>query len=328
LGKGYTESQDIFIYPQGDVQFTGPIVLLTSEATVSAAEIFTLSMMSLPHVTRMGKSTQGVLSDVLPMQLPNGWMVGISNEVYTACDGNVYEGTGIPVQIKAPVFLPPFFYSGLKYSVDRAVMFLTGPLLEQEKIPLPERDAFIRERMAASYMPGVAACIIQDDRITWSGGYGWADVEKQVPMTPDTIMNIASVSKTITTTALMQLWEKKKFRLDDDVSDYLPFSIRNPRYPEISITFQHLLTHTSSITDSQTYEDNYSCENPSSLLDWIAGYLIPNGAFFDADENFLSQPPGGRFKYSNVAFGLVGLLVEFVSGDSFAAYCRKNIFKP
>ncbi|MBN1318992.1 MAG: serine hydrolase [Anaerolineales bacterium] len=328
LGDNFTESQDITIYPQGDGQFTGPVVLLTSKATVSAAEIFTLSMMSLPHVTRMGESTQGVLSDVLPKRLPNGWLVGISNEVYTACDGQLYEGSGIPVHQEVPVFLPFFFYSGLQYSLDKAVMLLTESLLDQGKIPLPDLDSFIRERMAASSMPGVAACLVQDDRIAWSGGYGWAVVEKQIPMTPDTIMNIASVSKTVTTTAVMQLWEKGKFRLDDNVNDYLPFSIRNPGYPEKHITFRHLLTHTSSIIDSQAYEGNYGCGNPSSLRDWISGYLVPGGAFYDADENFLPHLPGEKFEYSNVAFGLLGLLVESISGESFEAFCQTNIFDP
>lgn len=329
LGDGFTEIQNIYVYPEGDVQFTKPVVLLTSKATVSAAEIFTLSMMCLPHVTRMGESTQGVLSDVLPKRLPNGWMVGISNEVYTACDGKLYEGIGIPVHEEVPVFLPFFFYSGLKFSVDKAVMLLTEALVDQGKIPLPDLDSFVRERMETSSMPGVAACIVKGDRIDWSKGYGWADVENQIPMTPDTIMNIASVSKTITAAALMQLWEQGKFRLEDDINAHLPFSIRNPHHPETTITFKHLLTHTSSIIDGPAYNENYSCSAPSlSLKDWIAAYLVPGGSFYDAGENFLPEPPGERFEYTNVGFGLVGLLVECISGVSFETFCRDNIFNP
>ncbi len=126
--NGYTEEQSIYIYPEGETQFTRPVVYLTSEATISAAEIFTLSMMPLPHVTRMGEPTQGVLSDVLGKKLPNGWELGLSNEVYTACDGELYEGRGIPPHIEIPIYDPDNFYPGLKSTVDKAVEWLEKKL--------------------------------------------------------------------------------------------------------------------------------------------------------------------------------------------------------
>ena len=126
--NGYTEEQPIYIFPEGEIQFTRPVVYLTSEATISAAEIFTLSMMPLPHVTRMGEPTQGVLSDVLGKKLPNGWELGLSNEVYTACDGELYEGRGIPPHIEIPIYNPDNFYPTLKSTVDKAVEWLEKKL--------------------------------------------------------------------------------------------------------------------------------------------------------------------------------------------------------
>ena len=120
-GKGFTEKQEFYIYPQGNFQFTGPTFLLTSERTVSAAETFVICMMACPHVTRVGGTTAGALSDVLTKHLPNGWDLEISNEVCEAADGNIYEGIGIPPQVEVPVFIPGNIYPGLKQAVDKAV---------------------------------------------------------------------------------------------------------------------------------------------------------------------------------------------------------------
>jgi C-terminal processing protease CtpA/Prc len=120
-GEGFTEKQEFYIQPQGKFQFTGPTFLLTGERTVSAAETLVLCMMACPHVTRVGGTTAGALSDALSMHLPNGWAVEMSNEVCEAADGRVYEGIGIPPQVDAPVFIPGNIYPGLKLAVDKAV---------------------------------------------------------------------------------------------------------------------------------------------------------------------------------------------------------------
>jgi CubicO group peptidase (beta-lactamase class C family) len=101
-------------------------------------------------------------------------------------------------------------------------------------------------------------------------------MENKIPMTDKTIQNIGSISKTITATAVMQLWEKGKFKLDDDVNGYLPFKERNPYFPDDPITFRELLTHKSSIKDGPAYEDSYACGDPTiSLKDWIEDFKLP-----------------------------------------------------
>ena len=77
-------------------------------------------MMALPNVTRMGERTRGVLSDMLLMQLPNGWVVSLSNEIYQAADGRVYEGVGVPPQIPHYVFCEKEFYTGLNLIIETA----------------------------------------------------------------------------------------------------------------------------------------------------------------------------------------------------------------
>ncbi|MBI5957149.1 MAG: S41 family peptidase [Chloroflexi bacterium] len=95
-GDSFTPLREYFVEPGGERQFTGPVVLLTSGLTASAAEIFVMAMRELPHVTVMGEATSGGHSDILGCMLPNGWSFGLSNEVYRAADGQIYEKAGLP----------------------------------------------------------------------------------------------------------------------------------------------------------------------------------------------------------------------------------------
>jgi hypothetical protein len=97
---GFTTKRAHVIKPSGDIQFTRPIVILTSTFTASAAENFLLAMRVLPHVTIIGETTVGVHSDVLQRRLPNGWLFTLSNEIYEAPDGTLFEGRGITPAIE------------------------------------------------------------------------------------------------------------------------------------------------------------------------------------------------------------------------------------
>ena len=173
--------------------------------------------------------------------------------------------------------------------------------------------------------------------MNWSKGYGWADIEKRIPMDPSvTVQNIGSISKTITATAIMQLWEKGKFKIDDPINNFLPFKVKNPLFPDQKITFRQLLCHRASIKDGPAYRKSYSCGDPHiPLKTWLKEYFTPGGKFFHKKENFHIWKPGEKGKiparpraYSNVAFGLLGLLTEIISGVPFNIYCQKHIFKP
>jgi len=196
-------------------------------------------------------------------------------------------------------------------------------------------DEFVLEKMKANKAPGLTACLVKNDKLVWIGAFGWADIENKKPMSENTIQNIGSISKTITATAVMQLWEKGKFTLDDDVSKYLPFQVRNPHFPDDPITFRQLLTHHSSVKDGPAYEQSYACGDPAvPLKEWIKGYFVPGGKYYSAEGNFHTWKPGtleipkGPRAYTNVGFGLLGYLVEVISGQDFSEYCKKNIFSP
>ncbi len=196
----------------------------------------------------------------------------------------------------------------------------------------PDLNTAIREQLEAGRLPGAAIAMLKNNQMVFAHGYGYANIAEQRPVTPDTIFQIASVSKLVTATTLMRLYDQGKFQLDDDINAYLPFSVRNPRFPEVSITFRMLLAHTSSISDGPSYDGTYTVgvsEDPLiALSDYLAGYFTPNGASYNAEKNFTEKQPGTTFEYSNVGFGLVGYLVERISGETFDQVCQREVFEP
>ncbi len=125
------------------------------------------------------------------------------------------------------------------------------------------------------------------------------------------------------------MWEKDLFELDDDVSDYLPFPIRNPGHPQSPISFRHLLTHVSSIRDGSAYSAGYACGDPQmALRTWMTEYLRPGARQYDPEQNFFEWGPGRDWAYCNIAYGLLALLAEEISEIPFAQLCRSHIFEP
>jgi CubicO group peptidase (beta-lactamase class C family) len=190
-------------------------------------------------------------------------------------------------------------------------------------------DVFIRARMETGHIPGLSLAIIRDGKLLRATGFGFANLEQQRPMRSDTLINVASVTKTATCIAVMQLWERKKFALDGDVNAYLSFPVRNFAYPELPVTFRQLLTHTSSIADGPAYEKSCACGDPRVPLgQWLRDYLTAGGEFYDPQRNFHPWKPGMQFEYSNVAYGLLGHLVETLSGMSYSDYMLNRVFTP
>ena len=192
-------------------------------------------------------------------------------------------------------------------------------------------EAEARQLLAAG-AAGFSMALIDKNGIYWSESHGFADIDAERPMSIDSVMNVASISKTVTGTSLMLLVEQGKLDLDRDVNDYLPFKVENPHFPGTSISTRQLLTHTSSIVDrGELYfsETVYfpGTDNPISLGNFVQKYASPSGEYFDP-ENFAPYPPGGERRYSNVAYGLAGYLVEVLSGQPLNEFSAERIFEP
>lgn len=187
--------------------------------------------------------------------------------------------------------------------------------------------------MKYARFPSISACIINNDEVIWSEGYGYYDLRNQKESNSDTIYLIASITKTIVGTALMQLYEGGFFLLDEDVNNYLPFQLRNPNFPNESITFRMLLSHTSSLNTNlrnEYYWMNFSGDPPFNFFPepFLEEFLIPGGKYYHDDVWNENYRPGEQAMYANVGFDLISYLVEILSEESFLSYCQKNIFDP
>lgn len=145
-----------------------------------------------------------------------------------------------------------------------AASLLIGPAAAAESVraPTPRAsqaiDGFIAKRMDEAGIMGLGAAIIVDGKVVWTKGYGFADKANALPFTPDTVMNIGSISKTFTGVALMRSVQEGKLALDENINAYLPFKVVNPHSPNVPITLRQLAAHTSGITDAEpAYRDSY-----------------------------------------------------------------------
>jgi len=190
----------------------------------------------------------------------------------------------------------------------------------------------VEEQLEPLGVPGLSAVVVKNDEIVCTAVGGMANIEDNRPVEPDTIFVWASVSKTMTAAAVMQLVDNDAIALDDDINDYLPFAVRNPNCPDEPITLAQLLTHTSSIREDEdegVYRDLYvEGDSPIVLGTFVKDYLAPGGAYYNAKSNFTEGCPGETYSYSNVGVGLLGYLVEVVADQPFDHYSREKLFDP
>ncbi len=194
-------------------------------------------------------------------------------------------------------------------------------------------DSKILKEMTAHNLPSITACIIKDEEIVWENAYGLSNIEKNEEATTGTIYLLASVSKLVVVTAVMQLVERGLMDIDQDINLYLPFELRNPNYPDQKITIRMLLTHSSGLTGPQTddelqgFYDWHPPDSQPGLNETIYDYLVPGGQYY-VPRVWTNAVPGQRELYSNLGVTLLGYIVEFVSGEQFHSYCRNYIFLP
>jgi C-terminal processing protease CtpA/Prc len=122
----FTPRQERMVPATSRPGYFGPVVQLTGPYTISAGETLTQALMGRePSITRIGQNTQGVFSDVLNRQLPNGWRIGLPNELFLTEDGEYFDGPGIPPDIEVPVFRSVDLDAGSDPALERAMAFLS-----------------------------------------------------------------------------------------------------------------------------------------------------------------------------------------------------------
>ncbi len=193
-----------------------------------------------------------------------------------------------------------------------------------------ELDAFVEGQLEATpAIPGISLALVKGGKVVAARAYGLADRERNAPMKTDTILEVASISKTFTGVALMQLVAEGKVSLGADISTYLGRTIKNPRFAA-PITTKMLLTHTSSILGNDQALDSLfqpDADSPMPLSELSAQFLVQGGRYYTT-QTYSTSAPGSQWAYCNVCLGVVGHLVERVAGTSLSAHTKEKIFTP
>ena len=182
----------------------------------------------------------------------------------------------------------------------------------------PAVDSIFRAWAEREHLPGLAYGVVLDGDLVYATGFGTANLARDLPVTPGTLFRIASMSKSITAMAILQLRDEEKLRLDDPISGYIPeadaLELLTADAPEITI--RHLLTHSAGFPEDNPWGDRQLAESN----DMLRGMLNEGVSF--------SNAPGVTYEYSNLGFALLGQIVEAVAGESLPEYTRAKIFEP
>ena len=174
---------------------------------------------------------------------------------------------------------------------------------------------------------GMSVVVFCENGITQNIALGKADWSRNIDMTTDTKYRIASISKTITAIAAMQLVEQNLLDLDEDISNILGYDVKNPNHPNVAITPRMLLSHTSTIIDGTNYSSFLGATVNDNPVPNLSTILTVGGAYYVASL-FNNTTPGTYFNYSNLNYVVLGTLIEKVSNQRFDAYCKQFIFEP
>lgn len=171
----------------------------------------------------------------------------------------------------------------------------------------------LRSIMKQLDVVGLSVAVVKHNTIIYTHSFGWKDIDTKTPLADKNIFRIASISKSFSATSIMQLMEAGKLSLEDDFSKLVGFKIRNPNYPETVITLKMVMSHTSSINDSQGYF-NLDVINPGKGADWAKCYN--------------NYEPGKGYQYCNLNYNMVGTVIEKLSGERFDGYVKHHILDP
>ncbi len=211
------------------------------------------------------------------------------------------------VKVHASAISNPRIYAGS----DAQEKLITAAVLESFT------DELLSQQLQKYPIAGASVAVVQDGRIVLAKGYGYADIEKQVPVSPDeTLFRIGSTGKLFTWTAVMQLAEQGKIDLEADVNTYLTDFEIPATFPG-PITMLNLLSHTAGFEERATGTESHSPDAMLPLHDYLATYM-PDRV----------RPAGELSSYSNYGAALAGYIVEVVSGMPFEQYVETYIFEP
>lgn len=174
-------------------------------------------------------------------------------------------------------------------------------------------DSAIQVIMGSHKVMGMSVAVVKKNELVYAQSFGLKNQETKTALNNSDIFRIASISKSFSATAIMQLVEKRLISLDDDMSKLVGFIIRNPKYPETPITLKMVLSHRSSINDSQGYF-SLDAINPAKNPNWAKCYN--------------NYAPDSGYMYCNLNYNMAGTIIEKISGERFDRYIQNHILQP
>jgi CubicO group peptidase (beta-lactamase class C family) len=174
--------------------------------------------------------------------------------------------------------------------------------------------------MKKANIPGCALALVDDKGIVWAEGFGITDFKRKIPVTPETVFSIQSMSKTFTATAVMCAVTDRLVELDTPITKYLPnFTVNSKfeKHPEQKITLRLLLSHRAGFTHEAPVGNNYDTYSPS-----FEDHVL------SISDTWLKFPVGQKFSYSNLGIDLAGYILQVRSGMQFTQYVKDKIFDP
>ncbi|SDZ20609.1 CubicO group peptidase, beta-lactamase class C family [Lysobacter sp. yr284] len=213
----------------------------------------------------------------------------------------------------------------------------SAPAFGLSKGPAPpdsasrEFDAFVLEQMRQARIPGLAVGLARDGATRFARGFGYADIDSRRMVDVDTVFHLASITKTVTATAIAWLHEQGRLDLDEPVARHLDFPLHHPRHRGAAITARQLLMHTSGISDANYYRIDFrrpGRDADLSLHTFLRDYLVPGGEAYSVEGCFSASAPGAAWGYSNVGYAVLGELAARVSGEDMRELTRRELFAP
>ncbi|MBO0929375.1 serine hydrolase domain-containing protein [Fibrella aquatilis] len=215
----------------------------------------------------------------------------------------------LPIKFWLVLFFLPFTGSG--QSLHK---------VEAEKRLFTQIDKYIQAQIDTakeSPVPGISIAIVKGKELIHLKGFGVANIKTKQPLKSDNTFHVASVTKTFTATSILQLIERKKLRLDEKLTHYLPyFSMADKRYRDITI--RQVLNHTSGMPDVEEYEWEKAVADKGAAERWTRSLT----------NQTLLATPGTAYHYSNMAYDVLADVVAKVTGKPFEQYVKETILQP
>lgn len=196
------------------------------------------------------------------------------------------------------------------FKICAAVLFINS----QYSIAQPaSAEDSIAAIMQQQEVMGLSVAVVKKGKLVYTHSFGYKNKELNQALQDDHLFRIASISKSFSATAIMQLVEKKKLSLDDDVSKLIGFPVRHPKFPNTIITLRMILSHRSAINDSEGYF-TLDAINPEKNINWSKCYS--------------DYEPGTAYRYCNLNYNMAGTIIEKITGERFDKYIQNHILKP